>query len=80
MAPAVVGGIFSSDSLNIVIGLGTALIILIWLTLRTSAAVDIRQPPVVKPKIPVIGHILGMLKYQSLYFDILRSTSPLPLV
>ncbi len=47
-----------------------------WLVLRRSN-VDPREPPVVKPAIPFIGHILGMARQGSLYFKQLRSVGVL---
>ena len=30
---------------------------------------DLREPPVVKPIIPFVGHILGLMQYKLRYFD-----------
>ena len=33
---------------------------------------DPREPPVVSSKIPFFGHIIGLLRYGSRYFEIIR--------
>lgn len=77
MSLTMVEGILNSGSLRVVTGLGAALLVIVWLILHPNRQVDARQPPIVKSKIPVIGHLYGMLKHQSLYFEILRFVSPL---
>jgi hypothetical protein len=47
-----------------------ALAIFLW---RFSASgLDPREPPEAISKIPVIGHLIGMLKYEIHYFEILK--------
>jgi hypothetical protein len=47
-----------------------ALALFLW---KFSApALDPREPPEVHSKIPVIGHLIGMLKYQIHYLEILK--------
>lgn len=33
---------------------------------------DPREPPIIKPKIPYIGHILGIIRYGTKYFEIVK--------
>ena len=33
---------------------------------------DAREPPIIKPKIPYIGHILGIIRYGTKYFEIVK--------
>lgn len=47
-------------------GLAAALVVLLVNALRFK--VDPREPPVIYPRIPLIGHIIGTLKEGSLYF------------
>lgn len=43
--------------------------ILIYRTTNTS--LDPREPPAIKPKPPIIGHLLGLIKYHAMYFKML---------
>lgn len=36
---------------------------------RLSVQLDHREPPLLKPRVPYIGHIIGLLKYNMSYFD-----------
>ena len=36
---------------------------------RLSVHVDPQEPPVLKPTIPYIGHIIGLLRYRVEFFD-----------
>ncbi|KAL2877214.1 hypothetical protein SGCOL_007610 [Colletotrichum sp. CLE4] len=38
----------------------------------SSPELDGREPPAMKPRIPVIGHLIGMIQYQSRYFKVLE--------
>jgi hypothetical protein len=41
--------------------------------------IDPREPPVVKPSIPWVGHIIGIIRHQADYPRIIQSVSlPLP--
>jgi len=33
---------------------------------------DIREPPAVRSTIPLVGHILGLIRYKNYYYKILR--------
>jgi hypothetical protein len=52
------------------LGLAIAISVLVSNLLRVS--LDPREPLVVHPKIPLIGHIIGMLKEGPWYFRIVR--------
>jgi hypothetical protein len=39
---------------------------------RLSVRVDAREPPILKPTIPYVGHIIGLLTHQTSYFEKLR--------
>jgi hypothetical protein len=39
---------------------------------KADVQLDPREPPIALPKIPFIGHIIGMIRYQLGYFEILR--------
>lgn len=34
--------------------------------------IDDREPPVLKSKIPIVGHLIGMIRHQSAYFKVLE--------
>lgn len=38
---------------------------------RLQVKIDPREPPILKPTIPFVGHIIGILRYQMAYFDTL---------
>ncbi|KAH6876823.1 cytochrome P450 [Thelonectria olida] len=38
--------------------------------------IDSREPPVIKPSIPFIGHIIGIIRYQSHYHRIIHNANP----
>jgi hypothetical protein len=44
--------------------------LIVWQKL--SVSVDADEPPLLKPTIPFVGHIIGMLKNQMMYFRILE--------
>jgi hypothetical protein len=33
---------------------------------------DPREPPIIKPRIPYIGHILGIIRHGTKYFDTVK--------
>ncbi|GKT50810.1 25-hydroxycholesterol 7-alpha-hydroxylase [Colletotrichum spaethianum] len=39
----------------------------------SSPEMDAREPPSMKPRIPVIGHLIGMIRHQSSYFKTLEN-------
>ncbi|KAK4238140.1 cytochrome P450 [Achaetomium macrosporum] len=44
-----------------------------------SPSVDPREPPLVKPRIPLIGHILGLMRHQASYHIILQRSTGKPI-
>lgn len=54
-------------AIGAIVSVAALLICMYWLSVR----MDPREPPLVRAKIPFIGHILGMLQYQVVYFDML---------
>jgi hypothetical protein len=47
-----------------------AVIALYW-RLRSSPS-DPREPPLISPTIPVVGHVIGMFKHKMKYFEMIR--------
>jgi len=47
-----------------------ALIAICWRLLPSST--DPREPPIIKPSIPFIGHIIGIYRHKMEYFEMLR--------
>jgi hypothetical protein len=45
--------------------IGGAIILLLWRVLNPR--LDEREPPILKPRIPIIGHLIGMFKYSHAY-------------
>jgi hypothetical protein len=43
----------------------------IFLQKLSSPGLDEREPPLLKPSIPVVGHLIGMAKHHGGYFQIL---------
>ena len=39
--------------------------------LLASAPADSREPPLINPKVPILGHALGMMMHQAEYLSIL---------
>ena len=54
------------------VGLAT-LVVIFYLTRKiTTINLTRQEPPLLKPRIPLIGHIIGLMKYEATYFTILR--------
>lgn len=55
------------------IGLGCALLGVTYLVLNhvIKPTIDPREPPILKPRLPLIGHIFGLLQHGVDYFSIL---------
>jgi hypothetical protein len=43
--------------------------VLLLIRQRLAIRLDPQEPPILKPKIPYIGHIIGLLQYNSGYYD-----------
>ncbi|KIX09960.1 uncharacterized protein Z518_01041 [Rhinocladiella mackenziei CBS 650.93] len=54
---------------------------LLAITLHRFLTIDYdpREPPVIKPRIPYIGHILGIIKYGTKYFEIVNRETQYPI-
>jgi hypothetical protein len=39
---------------------------------RFAIPMDPREPPLVRPKIPFIGHLIGLMRHQTTYLQMLR--------
>ncbi|KAF4980542.1 hypothetical protein FZEAL_3477 [Fusarium zealandicum] len=69
------GGNYSAATiLAITLLVGAATLSL--LTRLLSPRLDPREPPVVRPTIPLIGHIIGIIRHQSDYHRILHNANP----
>jgi hypothetical protein len=47
-------------------------VILLFVWQRLAIPMDAREPHLITPKIPFIGHLIGMMRYQTDYFQQLR--------
>jgi len=54
------------------LSLGVAIVIGFMLHVLAVPRVDSREPPLLKSRIPVIGHIIGLIRYQAEYHIMLR--------
>ncbi|KAF5023470.1 hypothetical protein F66182_4470 [Fusarium sp. NRRL 66182] len=52
-----------------------ALFVAVMLHKLSTPALDSLEPPLLKPSIPIIGHIIGMMKHQGTYLKILYDGS-----
>ena len=51
---------------------GSGVLLMFALTRFLRSQDDMREPPVARTSIPVIGHIIGMLRYKVFYYRQLR--------
>lgn len=50
-----------------------ALVVILYLIQKiTVISHSSEEPPLLKPRIPFIGHIIGLMKHEAAYFSILR--------
>ncbi|KAG4420303.1 hypothetical protein IFR04_006590 [Cadophora malorum] len=61
---------------SIILGV-VAVLLVCWQ--RLSVQCDPREPPLLKPSIPYIGHIIGLFRYNGEYFEKLNAKKPLPI-
>ncbi|KAH6673616.1 cytochrome P450 [Halenospora varia] len=54
-----------------------AVLLICWQ--RLAVSMDPREPPLLKPKVPYIGHILGLIKYTTSYFNVLNAKYHMPI-
>lgn len=76
------------DTANVLAGLNgtswflitTVLGVLLLICLQAFIPrMDPHEPPLLKPRIPFIGHLIGLLRHQKHYFDILNEKYRLPI-
>jgi hypothetical protein len=48
------------------------LVVVIALCWRLLSSTDPREPPSIKPTIPIVGHVIGTFRYKMEYFEMLR--------
>lgn len=53
-----------------VLSIVAAVFLLAWRSLRVQ--MDPLEPPSLKPRIPLIGHLAGMIRYHTVYFEKLQ--------
>ncbi|KAK4142933.1 cytochrome P450 [Dichotomopilus funicola] len=57
-----------------------AVLVVFWLLgYLFSAPYDPQEPPLVKPKIPFIGHIIGLLRHGTRYYSMIATTTHHPI-
>lgn len=55
------------------VGLAAAVVVISYLIQRiTSMNLSRQEPPLLKPQMPLIGHIVGLMKEEAAYFSTLR--------
>ena len=57
---------------NTATAVAMVLIVLLFLPWVWTARLDPREPELLKPTVPLIGHILGLIQYQAKYHQILQ--------
>ncbi|KAH6856479.1 cytochrome P450 [Chaetomium sp. MPI-CAGE-AT-0009] len=58
------------------VGITTVVVLVSLLYRYGSPQIDPREPPVVKPGIPLVGHIVGLVRHGVDYFGVLRKSQP----
>lgn len=56
---------------SVYVGLGFCVLLALWHYFDVSGH-DPREPPIVKPSIPLIGHFVGFYRYGVSYMDRMR--------
>lgn len=54
------------------VGLATLVVILYLIRKITTINLAQQEPPLLKPRVPLIGHIIGLMRHEATYFSILR--------
>ena len=65
----------SNGSMYSMVGITTAIALLLGMGLMVASKMgelDAKEPPLLKPRVPFIGHLLGMLRWQVSYMSMLR--------
>lgn len=60
------------DSSATFVGLATLAVVAYFIRKITAISLSQQEPPLLKPRVPFIGHILGIMKYQSAYSSVLQ--------
>lgn len=63
--------LFSGYMPTVLLAIGVVVLIC-WQ--RLSVQLEPQEPPLLKPSVPYIGHIIGIIRYKSGYFDKLKYT------
>ncbi|CZR62543.1 related to cytochrome P450 7B1 [Phialocephala subalpina] len=53
--------------------------VLLIIRQRLAVQLDPKEPPILKPKVPYIGHIIGLFQHHGAYFDKLYARKPMPI-
>lgn len=61
---------FDGYDMSLVLLFLTTAIVLIWGF--SGPRMDPREPPLLRPAIPIVGHLIGIMKKQMEYYAILR--------
>jgi hypothetical protein len=56
--------------------LGLVIAVGVFLSNLLRPKLDPREPPIVHPKVPLLGHIIGMLREGPLYYRRVRYVEP----
>jgi hypothetical protein len=60
------------------VGITTVVVIVSLLFRFASPQIDPREPPAIKPGIPIVGHIVGLIRHGVDYFEAVRYASSTP--
>ncbi|KAK3319118.1 cytochrome P450 [Apodospora peruviana] len=55
-----------------------AAVVLLFFYRFSSPPIDPREPPLLKPGIPIVGHLVGLARYGIDYFEVLRNSKRKP--
>jgi hypothetical protein len=75
LASAVIDALTPASSLSIGLALLLGFVVLLQRLLTTR--LDPQEPPILRPKVPFIGHLIGLLRHQVDYFGILSGREPI---
>lgn len=50
----------------------TLVVVVYFLRKITTISLSHQEPPALKPRVPLIGHIIGIMKHQSAYSSVLQ--------
>lgn len=55
--------------------IGGVIIVVVFTDAILTPRLDSSEPPLLKPSIPLIGHIIGIIRYQNEYHRMLKSVA-----